>query len=183
MRRLLLSLGFVTLASLSHALVVWVAPYVATDRVVAGIARTREGFAPNRLSFAAPASPSRDVVPMSNPDTVVASSWLDLDAGPLVFTADPPSEAVYWSVSIFAHDSDTDFILSDRDLTARGDVRVLILGPGQAQPESLEADHVARLSTRRGFLLVRAIMRDRNDAAHVAALTEQMRDASLGPVR
>jgi hypothetical protein len=171
----------IVLAAIVHVAVVFAAPYAATDRVIAGIATTRLGLTPNALGQPRITSAPRDVVPMSNTDTVTTSSWLDLRQGPLVFEADVPTHAVYWSISIFAHDSDTDFVLSDRELGEHGHARVLILGPGQEAPAGYEDARVARISTQRAFLLVRSIMRDRNDPADVEALTSEVGQATLQP--
>lgn len=172
----------VALAGAAHAAVLFAAPYVATDLVINRIDRAR-GLVPNRLAVAPPVAPPRDAVPMGNPDTLVASSWLDLREGPLVFHAPLPRNAEYWSISIFAHDSDADFVLSDRDLGGAPEARVVIYGPSHqdvlAPPEGAA---VARVSTQRAFLLVRAIMPDRNDAAQVQALTAELEQARLEPL-
>lgn len=164
-------------AAVSHGVVIWAAPYVATDRVIGRIQKTRD-LLPNTLSVNPPASAARNAVPMGNPDTMVASAWLDLAAGPLVFDAPLPQDGRYWSLSLFAHDSDTDFIVSDRDLVGESGVRVIIVGPGDPAPSAVDGTLVARSSTRRAFLLVRAIMNDRNDPverARVSALLSQSR--------
>lgn len=171
------------IAAATHAAILFSAPFVATDLVIGRIDKAR-GLTPNQIAVAPPAAPPRDAVPMGNPDTLVASSWLDLGDGPLVFEAPLPEHAEYWSVSIFAHDSDTDFVLSDRDLQGASHARVEIYGPGHNAPAtSADRKDVAHVSTRRAFLLVRAIMRDRNDEASVAALNAEMSQASLEPLR
>lgn len=171
----------IVLAAIVHAVAVFAAPYVATDRVIAGIAQTRLGFRPNALGPPHMTNAPRDIVPMSNTDTVTTSSWLDLRQGPLVFGSSVPAHAVYWSISIYAHDSDTDFVLSDRELGEHRRARVLILGPGQEAPVGYEDARVARISTGRAFLLVRSIMRDRNDPAEVTALFSEVSQATLQP--
>lgn len=171
------------IAAATHAAILFSAPFVATDLVIDRIDKARS-LTPNRIAVAPPAAPPRDAVPMSNPDTLVASSWLDLGDGPLVFEAPLPEHAEYWSVSIFAHDSDTDFVLSDRDLEGASHARVEVYGPGHNPPAtSVDRKDVAHVSTRRAFLLVRAIMSDRNDEASVAALKEEMSQARLELLR
>ncbi|PZO54732.1 MAG: hypothetical protein DCF16_04590 [Alphaproteobacteria bacterium] len=178
-RTLALVLYGIGLALISHFAIVFAAPYLATDVVIARIDKVR-ALTPNELRVAPPTSPPRDLVPMGNADTITASSWLDLRQGPLLFEAPLPRRGEYWSVSIFAHDSDTDFIMSDRDVQAGEPARVLIYGPGQVPPIQSDAI-IARVSTERAFLLVRAIMRDRNDNADVEALSAELRQATLRP--
>lgn len=173
----------VALASAAHAAVLFGAPYVATDLVINRIDRTR-GLVPNRLAVASPVAPPRDAVPMGNPDTLVASSWLDLREGPLVFNAPLPMNAEYWSISIFAHDSDVDFLLSDRDLGGAPEAHVIIYGPSHKDvlPPS-ESAAVARVSTQRAYLLVRAVMPDRSDSEQVQALKAELEQARLEPLQ
>lgn len=184
MRRLRTVLALLAFAALVHGLAVFALPYLATSIVVDRIL-ARTGAGPNVLIVAPPREAGADLVPMENPDTVTAAAWLDLDAGPRILELSLPSSALYGSVSVYAHHTDTEFLLSDRDLPdsqRTAPLRLLILQRDEALPAG-EFTHVARVSTRRAFLLVRAILQDRYDANQVDRVVAELRQASLRPAR
>lgn len=184
MRRLRVAVALLALAVLVHGLAVFALPYLATSVIVDRIlARTSAGS--NELIVAPPRDAGADLVPMENPDTVTAAAWLDLGEGPRVLELSLPASALYASVSVYAHHTDTEFLVSDRDLSAaqgRSPLRVLILRREDDLPAG-DFTHVARISTRRAFLLVRAVLQDRYDATQVERVVAELRQASLRPVR
>lgn len=183
-RRIRVMSGLLAVVALVHGLAVFALPYLATHVVVDRIL-TRTNAGANELIVAAPRDAGADLVPMENPDTVTAAAWLDLDAGPQVLELSLPSSALYASISVYAHHTDTEFLLSDRDLPepqSRAPLRVLILRRDDAVPAG-EFTHVARISTRRAFLLVRAVLQDRYEPTQVERVVGELRQASLRPAR
>lgn len=179
-----IAVGALALIVSVHVLTVFALPFVATSVVVDRILE-RTGTGVNVLTVAPPREAGADLVPMENPDTVTASAWLDLAEGPWVLEASLPASALYGSVAVYAHDTDTEFLLSDRDWP-RGvsprPLRILILRRGEPMPAG-EFTHVAQVSTRRAFLLMRAILQDRYDVDQVDRVVRQWRQATLRPVR
>lgn len=175
-RRMLAALAVFALAVLVHLTALWALPYLATQRVVSLILE-RTGASANELWVAPPREAGADLVPMENPDTVTASAWLDLKDGPLVFEMSAPELALLSSLSIYEHDTDTAFWAADLPR-----VRVLILRTHETLPTG-EFTHVVRLPSRRGFLLVRAILRDRYDTDQLERVVSSLRGASLTRLR
>jgi hypothetical protein len=153
-------------------------PYVATDRLWSRF--ISKGSQINILSPTIVRDARRNSVPRDNADTLTRSAIIDLAEGPQVFEAEVPTEAEYWSVSLFAHNTDTFFVANDTR-TGRGPFRLLIRRPGQTVPEE-GFDAVAVSPTRKSFLIIRAVMTDRNDAAAVARLDAQVKNATLEPL-
>ncbi|ODT86144.1 DUF1254 domain-containing protein [Phenylobacterium sp. SCN 70-31] len=165
----------VVVGLLVHAGLLWAAPRWATDRQIeAGLAR---GAVWNRLQHSPPPRAGTTSVPLANPDSLTSRAYLDLSKGPLVLEGPLPKACVYWSASLFAHDTRTVFIASDRDYP-EGHVRIGFRHAGQS-PVS-DAQDVPSPS-RVAVLLIRCFMRDRTDAAYVEALDPARRALVLEP--
>lgn len=177
-RRMKLGVVFavLSLAALVHIGTLWALPYLVTQRVVDRILE-RTGSQPNALWVAAPREAGADLVPMENPDTVTASAWLDLAEGPLVLEMRAPPEALLSSLAIYEHNTDTAFWATDLPTA-----RVVILRADAPLPEG-SFTHVVKLRGRHGFLLVRAILRDRYDAAQLERVVSSLRTATLRALR
>lgn len=153
-------------------------PILATDMLFD--AMTAAGARVNRLGPAVVRSARANKVPMANADILARSAMLDLTAGPLRFSGTPPGDkAAYWSVSVFAHNTDTLFVLNDRQVPPGQPVQVQLRLAHQPRPPAGVWDVV--LPSPRGFLLVRPTMRNREDAAGVAALQAALADHRLAP--
>lgn len=155
-----------------------VIPYVATDRLWNRF--ISRGSQINVLSPTIVRDARRNSVPRDNADTLTRSAIIDLADGPQVFEVQVPTAAEYWSVSLFAHNTDTFFVANDAR-TGPGSFRLLIRRPGQSASEE-KFDAVAISPTRKAFLIIRAVMTDRNDPAAVARLDAQVKLARLDPV-
>lgn len=153
-------------------------PYYATERTVGAIA-ARTGLQPNVLRHSGLRFAESDVVPRDNPDTLTSFAYYDLADGPLRFTGSIPQERVYWSVSLFAQNTDNYFVLNDRN-AASLQPKVVIAARGSGY--SPAADELLALSpSRKGVLIVRLTAPDRNDEAMVQALNAVLAKASLTP--
>lgn len=157
-----------------------VIPRYATDVMWAQF--EKGGMKPNRLSPARIRTAKTAKVVADNADTLTRSAIIDLSDGPVVFTADVPADDRYWSVSLFAHNTDTYFVTNDRK-TGPGPYRLLIRTKDQAAPQGVAVDDVAVSPSRKSFLIIRAIMRDRNDLAEAQALQAQVMKSEVAPAR
>jgi hypothetical protein len=156
-------------------------PYIVTDAMFAQF--KGNGAKENRLSRAPLRTAKTAKVVADNADTLTRSSILDLGAGPLLFEADVPTTSEYWSVSLFAHNTDTFYVGNDKTIKSRepGRFRLVIRTTDQSVPDGI-ADAVAVSPSRIGFLLIRATMGDRTDAEAVERLREEVMRSSLGPL-
>lgn len=141
----------------------------------------KSGAQYNRLSPAIVRTAKTARVVADNPDTLTRSSIVNLENGPVLFEADVPAGGDYWSVSLFAHNTDTYFVANDRD-AGPGPYRLLIKRADQATPAGLKVDAVAVSPSTKSFLIIRAIMRDRNDKAGAEALRQAVMKERLTPV-
>ncbi|MCM8732481.1 DUF1254 domain-containing protein [Hephaestia sp. GCM10023244] len=138
-------------------------PFHASDTIW----RTMERTGVTRNVLGQPGYPvaKKDVVPLANPDMISRRVIYDLANGPVLFEADVPTDLQYWSVTVFGHNSDTLFVANDR-ATGPGPFRLIIRTADQRSREPANAYVVS--PSRLGFVLVRAVMKDRNDPADVA---------------
>jgi uncharacterized membrane protein len=101
----------------------------------------------------APTHQSQRIV-MPSPDLVYSSCVYDLSAGDLVIAGDLPPAGHYWSLSLYAHNTDNYFVLNDRELPARK-FSITVSRNGR--------DGAVRSPTRTGIALIRMIQRREDD--------------------
>lgn len=151
-------------------------PYAATEKLLDQFRAS--GRADNTLTRPNVRNARRNLVVRDNADTVTQAATIDLANGPVLYETNVPADAVYWSVSLFAHNTDTYFVASDRDLKP-GPFRLLIRRPNQAA--STPADREAVSPTRFSYMIIRYTMPDRNDAASVEAIKARQAASRLSP--
>lgn len=160
-----------------HLACLFLSPALATDyQIREGLKR---GGGWNQLIFNAPPRAGRTKVPLANADTLGTRAYLNLAEGPLMLEGPVPKSCVYWSASVFAHNTDTALIASDRDFPS-GRFRIAIHTKGQNAPP---ADKSAVLPSRKGVLLLRCFMRDREDQAYLKTLDAERRRITLTLVK
>lgn len=93
---------------------------------------------------------SRTIVRPS-PDFAYAACPYDLGDGPVVIAAAPWQD--YWSLSLYAANSDNFFVIDDRE--ARFGAEITLVRQGSAHPEG--ASMVVESPSRRGIALIRRL--------------------------
>jgi uncharacterized membrane protein len=158
----------------SHVVLLQMIPFLQTDKqIAAGIER---GAGINELVQPPVARAGATSVPLANPDTLGSRAYLDLASGPLILTGIRPELCAYWSVSVFAHNTDTVLVKSDREIPS-GPFAIGIRRADQTIAEPVELEAV--LPSDRGVLLVRCFMRQRDDVAYLANLDAERRSFVL----
>ena len=114
----------------------------------------------------APSHKSRQIV-MPSPDLVYSSCVYDLAKGDLVISGKLPPDGHYWSLSLYAHNTDNYFVLNDRELPARG--FSITLGRKSRGAGSIESP------TRTGIALIRMIQRRQDDLPIIQAAQQSIR--------
>jgi uncharacterized membrane protein len=112
----------------------------------------------------APTHKSRQIV-MPSPDLVYSSCVYDLAAGDLTISGALPPAGHYWSLSLYAHNTDNYFVLNDRELPSRS-FSVVVRRKGGGGPSSAA---VAQSPTQTGIALVRMIQRKPEDLPIIQA--------------
>jgi len=161
-----------------HGFLLWRSPMWATDyQIEQGL---KKGGSWNTLIYGKPPRANTTKVGLASPDTLGSRAYLDLSKGPLVLEGLRPENCTYWSASVFAHNTDTVLVRSDRDLPQRK-ITVALRTADQKVGEAVDATAV--LPSAKGVLLLRCFMRDRTDKAYVAGLSQEIRGLSLRPAR
>ncbi len=93
---------------------------------------------------------SRTIVRPS-PDFAYSACPYDLSRGPVIITATPWN--AYWSLSLYAENSDNYFVIDDRE--ARRGAEITLIRRGQAHPE--DAARVVESPSTRGIALIRRL--------------------------
>jgi uncharacterized membrane protein len=144
------------LAAALHLLVVWLIPRAIT---AVFLRRTAAQAGYNQLILPPlPTEKSRDVVKPS-PDLLYALCIFDIRAGPVRISARPSPG--YWSMALYARNSDNFFHLND--LEVKGDRVELILSAADQDAE-LQARHpdaiVVHPASTVGLMLTRSLVLD-----------------------
>jgi len=112
----------------------------------------------------APTAKARQIV-MPSPDLVYSSCVYDLARGPLRMQGNLPPAGHYWSLSLYAHNTDNYFVLNDRELPDRR-FDVTLYPPSARVVENKSA---AKSPSLTGIALIRMIQRREDDLAMIQA--------------
>jgi len=165
----------------------WLAGIVATPHLVTDTMFERfmsNGAELNTLSRAPLRTAKTAKVVADNADTLTRSAIIDLSEGPLLLDVDLPTTAAYWSVSLFAHNTDTFYVANDQTITSSepGRFRLAIRREDQSVPDDV-SDAVATSPSRYSFLIIRATMPDRSHADAVTFLQQEVMQSRVEPLR
>ncbi len=167
------------LALLIHFLCLWGLPrYVTWTKVRAAVARSG-GY--NRLVHANVHSAGEDFIVMDNPDVLYSSAAYDVSETPLRVRGVVPDAGNYWSLSLYAWNTDNFFVVNDQDVKSK----IVDLMIVRTRDRHLQYPNhaVVVAPSARGVLLVRMIAKDRNDKTELARLAEFQRRMLLQPFR
>ncbi len=144
------------LAAAVHGLAVWAVPRVIMGRVLSAAQpeRTSGVFLPPMTD----ASARRIVMP--SPDLLYATCAFDVSTTPLRIRAEPKAPR-YWSIALYADNSDNFFVINDREAAGKP-IDIVLIGPkAYAQRPALPAGSTLIDSpSARGLLLMRVLVAD-----------------------
>jgi uncharacterized membrane protein len=145
--------GKYVLGALAIAVAVHFAAIYAAPRLLMNVAIERIGAAAGvnawRLTDRVTAA-SRQIVRPS-PDFAYSACVFDLSQGPVVITAMPWN--AYWSLSLYAANSDNFFVIDDRE--AHRGAEITLVRRGRAHPD--DAAMVVESPSERGIALIRRL--------------------------
>jgi uncharacterized membrane protein len=159
-------------AALIHWAVVAYTPSVIMWRVMALMGKDSNTIAHTERPTAA----SRRIVKPS-PDLLYSACVYDVSRRPLKVTTAAPQNT-YWSVALYASNTDNFFTLNDRQANGQP-ATILIIGQGQTIPPQAEGTTVVSAPTSRGVVLFRTLI---NDETRLAEIDEQRRAAKCDPM-
>jgi uncharacterized membrane protein len=163
------------LAVALHLFVVWLIPRAITEvflrRIVAQAGYNQVVLPP------IPTDRSREVVKPS-PDLLYAVCIFDLSAGPVRISAQP--SAGYWSMALYARNSDNFFHLNDREVKSG---RVELILSGNDDDPAIRARHpeaiLVHSASTVGLMLARSLVLDPDDIKTVIDARSTTRCAPL----
>ena len=172
-------LALAALAIATHLAVTWAIPYGAMVRLLLN-SRDAELTVPY-LPPMTDAAQRRVVLP--SPDLLYATCPVDLRERPLRVRADPRADG-YWSIALYASNTDNYHVVNDRQAAGRG-VDLVVLGPksGGRTPAGLPPGvTVVHAPSSRGLLLMRVLVGDyAAEREVVEAARRTLRCEPLGP--
>jgi len=161
----------VVLALAFHVLTVKVYPYY----VMLKLKRSGEGMM-NRIVHAPRVSAQSRTVVKPSPDLLYSVCGYDLSEKPLHVTASVP-EDTYWSVSMFAINTDNFFVMNDRKLGLK-EVDIILIKEGDKYAAEGNTIVVESPSTR-GVILFRMLI---TDESKLDSLIKMQKQASCMPL-
>jgi uncharacterized membrane protein len=135
-------------AALTHLALVHAAPRFMMGAAIERLSK-ESGFNAWRLADRVTAQ-SRQIVRPS-PDFAYSACVYDLGQGPVLISAAPWD--LYWSLSLYAENTDNYFVMDDRE--ARHGAQITLVRAGRAHPE--DADMVVESPSQRGIALIRRL--------------------------
>jgi len=152
--------GAIVAAVLAHVAFVYAVP-----RVLMGVAIERLGAGGvNRWTVADRVTPASRSIVRPAPDFAYSACAYDLAESPVVIRAAPWES--YWSLSLYAANSDNYFVIDDRE--ARFGAEITLVRKGRPHPEG--AAMVLESPSLRGIALIRRLAPNANEYAR-ASLT------------
>jgi uncharacterized membrane protein len=145
--------AFLAVAAAVHALAVWAVPRVVMHRVISNVAA--EAGDDGVLRPPPIDARARRVV-LPNPDLLYALCAYDVSDAPLRVRARPGSPG-YWSIALYASDTDTFFVLNDRGAAGRP-VDLVVTAPRAAPGAVPDGAMRVESPTVRGLLLMRVLV-------------------------
>jgi len=145
-----------------------------TPRVMMGVAIDRLGEGrTNFWRFGERVTPASRAIVRPSPDFAYSACPYDLSQGPVLIQVAPWD--AYWSLSLYADNSDNFFTLNDREARFGGDVT--LVRAGHAHPE--RASMVVESPSQRGIALVRRLAPRAEDFAAAAQVAREDVCASI----
>ena len=164
----------VVVAVVAHVLTVWLLPRVVM-RVATNAMAEREGF--NHAVFPPRADETARTVVRPSPDLLYAGCAFDVASGPVRIRAVVPKDT-YWSLSMFAANTDNFFVVNDR-AAATGEIDLVLAARGTKVAPPLGASTLVEAPSERGIVLTRTLIA-RED--RLAELDEARRRFTCAPL-
>jgi uncharacterized membrane protein len=146
--------------AIAHVALVQAVPRVLMDKAIERIAA--DGA--NAWRVAERVTPESRQIVRPSPDFAYSACAYDLSDGPVTIRVAPWS--AYWSLSLYADNSDNFFVVDDREV--REGVTITLVQRGRAAPE--DSPRVVRSPSARGIALIRRLAPSPDDYAAAAVV-------------
>jgi uncharacterized membrane protein len=153
------ALTLVTTAILVHLLAVWAAPRLIMQVLMHSPAAQAMNMH-NQAAFPPPVTAAARTVVMPSPDLLYSVCVFDVTAGPVRISANPNLKS-YWSIALYAANSDNFFVINDRNAGAKPVNLWLVSESGTTEARSIpNGAQVVVSPSKSGFLLMRVLTGD-----------------------
>lgn len=169
-RWLLLAL---VVALVAHGLTVWLLPRVVMRAAINAMA-ARDGY--NRAVFPPRADETARTIVRPSPDLLYAGCAFDLASGPVRLRAVVPADT-YWSLSMFAANTDNFFVVNDR--SARSGAVDLVLAAPATDVELPAGAQLVEAPSTRGIVLTRTVVASADRLGEIDAARRRFTCAPL----
>jgi len=104
----------------------------------------------------------------------------DVTAGPVSIHCKVPPFDTYWSISLYAWNTDNFFVLNDRSARSK-EFDLVVLPPNSTEAEKKGSEEIVMAPTPRGVVIVRAVVKDREKREEITQLEAMLRQVSIVP--
>ncbi|MDZ4692172.1 DUF1254 domain-containing protein [Terricaulis sp.] len=139
--------GALIVAIVAHIVAIHAAPRLRMNIAIERL--SADGF--NRWTFAERVTPASRQIVRPSPDFAYSACAYDLSEGPVILAAAPWDS--YWSLSLYAANSDNFFVVDDRE--AHYGAEITLVQRGRPHPEG--ASQVVESPSQRGVALIRRL--------------------------
>lgn len=150
---------FLSLAAIAvavHLLAVWAAPRLIMEILMHGPG-ARAMNMQNQVAFPPPVTASSRNVVMPSPDLLYSVCVFDVSEGPVQIKVNP-ALSNYWSVALYASNSDNFFVVNDRKAAGKPvDLWLVSEGANRKGPPPPPGSQVVIAPSKTGFLLMRVL--------------------------
>jgi uncharacterized membrane protein len=161
-------------AAAVHAAAIAYAPSLIMQRAMSAMG----GRGINTISHAERATAASRTIVKPSPDLLYSHCVFDLSRQPLKIVTAAPADT-YWSVALYADNTDNFFVLNDSQAKGRR-ATIVLVGQGQTIPPQDEETIVVAAPSQKGVVLFRTLI---NDDAREPELDRMRREASCEPLR
>jgi len=150
------SVTLISTAILVHIAAVWAAPRLIMQVLMHGPMANSMNMQ-NQAAFVPPVTAASRTVVMPSPDMLYSVCVFDVSNGPVRVTANPALQS-YWSIALYAANSDNFLVVNDRTAAGKEVDLWLVSGAGHADSKEVPAgSKVVVAPSREGFLLMRVL--------------------------
>jgi uncharacterized membrane protein len=172
LRKLLAWLAFtLALAAVLHFIIIWRIPAFATNRTVEGIFARKKTREFNRLFHNDLTYAGIDLVVMTNGDMKTSIAMYDVSEKPVKIHCVVPNTENYWSISLYAWNTDNFYVRNDRNAPAREFDLVIVKPNSKYQKQGSE--EVVVSPTEKGVAVMRFIVSNRNNQEEISFITSE----------
>ena len=171
---------FIAVVAVIHLITIWAAPRLIMQVVMNG-PRAQKLDMHNRAAFSTPiTAASRDVV-MPSPDMLYSMCVFDLTKGPVRISANPALRS-YWSIALYAANSDNFFVVNDRQAGGTPVDLWLVAADAATNLNAPSGSRVVTSPSTQGFLLMRVLTGNyENENAVVEPARRTLRCDAVSP--